>query len=120
MFLSKEIFTAELNMNFPSQTWVEKTVHGIKRRWLSDKKVFGEVVSKESHADSLWWNKRTMNIDFFENVATVNSTNINFIYWRNPYNYLKFLVFNVAKNGLQDFLGIYKSILGCHCIEIRS
>ena len=53
------MFTNKLNMGLPLWSWMEKTVHGVKKHWLSNKeKVLGATVSKEGHADSLLGHER--------------------------------------------------------------
>ena len=53
-YFNWKIFTNELNMGLQLWSWVEKTVHGVKTHWLSNKeKVPGRVISKEGHANSL-------------------------------------------------------------------
>ena len=52
MFLSKKLFTDEIDLGLPLQACAEKTVYGVGKHCLSGKgKVLCTAVSKEGHAD---------------------------------------------------------------------
>ena len=46
------MFTNGLNMSLPQRGWVEKTVHGVERQWLSCKEIVsGTAANKEGHTN---------------------------------------------------------------------
>ena len=48
---NQKIFTNELNIGLPLQTWVEKIIFRMETHWFPGKeKVLGAVVSQEGHA----------------------------------------------------------------------
>ena len=60
------MFTNEINMDWPLQGWVKKTVFGMETHWLSGKeKVPGAADSKKGDAD-FWDRKGPLTIDSLE------------------------------------------------------
>ena len=56
---SQKMFVNGVNMGFPLEAQIKKTIYGVETYWLSSKGVPSTRVSKEGLADSLLGHERT-------------------------------------------------------------
>ena len=67
-FSQKNVYEL-VKQRLPLLTCVEKTIHGVEKRWLSDKeKVPFTVASQEGHTESLMRDKKTHHLIFLKKV----------------------------------------------------